>query len=225
MRRALKIDFVSDVSCPWCAIGLSALEEAIERVEGEVPVELHFQPFELNPDMEPEGEDVTEHIGRKYGATPEQQAESREAMRQRGATVGFEFRREGRGRIYNTFDAHRLIYWAGVDGAPGQQHDLKNALLVAHHGEGRSPASHDVLLEVAASVGLDQDRAAAVLESTEFAQEVRLAERMFQQAGINSVPAVIINNRHLISGGQPVEVFERALRELAAAEDGTEQPA
>ncbi len=219
MPRALKIDFVSDVSCPWCAIGLSALEEAIERVGDDVSVEMHFQPFELNPDMPEEGQDVTEHITEKYGATPDQQAANREAMRERGASVGFEFRREGRGRIYNTFDAHRLIYWAGVEGAPGQQHDLKKALLVAHHGEGRSPASHDVLIEVAASVGLDQDRAVAVLETDEFAQKVRLAERMFQQAGINSVPAIIFNNRHLISGGQPVEVFERAMRELAAAED------
>jgi predicted DsbA family dithiol-disulfide isomerase len=218
MQRALKIDFVSDISCPWCAIGLSALEQAIERVGPEVRAELHFQPFELNPHMPAGGQDVGEHLAQKYGSTPEQQAAAREAIRQRGEGVGFTFRKEGRGRIYNTFDAHRLLHWADLEGAPGQQHDLKKALMVAHHGEGQSPESHDVLLAAVRAVGLDEVRAKAVLASDEFAADVREREAMYQQAGIHSVPAIIFNDRHLISGGQPVEVFERALRELSASE-------
>ena len=210
----LTIDFVSDVACPWCAVGLASLERALEKLEGEVEVDLRFQPYELNPQMEAEGQDAIEYLTRKYGSTPEQQAQSRAAIAQRGAAVGFTFRKEGRGRIWNTFDAHRLLAWAAEQGAR-QQRDLKMALLKAYHGEARSPADHEVLAEVAASVGLDRTQAQAVLASDRYADEVREAERHFQQLGISAVPSVIVNDRHLIQGGQPPEVFEQALRQLA----------
>jgi predicted DsbA family dithiol-disulfide isomerase len=215
MPTPLHIDFVSDVACPWCAVGLAALERAIDKLQGEVEVAIDFQPFELNPQMGPEGQDVTEHLTQKYGSTAEQQAQSRAAIAQRGAAVGFEFRKEGRGRIWNTFDAHRLLHWAGEQGAK-QQRDLKMALLRAYHGEGRSPADPQVLADAAASAGLDRERALEVLASGRYAQEVREAERHFQSLGIQAVPSVIVNNRHLIQGGQPPEVFEQALRQLAA---------
>lgn len=218
----LRIDFVSDVSCPWCAIGLASLEQALAQVQAEgIRAELHFQPFELNPQMAPEGEDVGEHLARKYGSSAEQQAQIRETIRQRGAAVGFAFSPDGRGRIWNTFDAHRLLHWAGEEGAPGQQHALKKALMEAHHGRAESPADPEVLLRAAAQAGLDAERARAVLaNSDEFADAVREQERFYTGNGIHSVPAVIINQRHLISGGQPVEVFERALRQIAAGEGG-----
>jgi predicted DsbA family dithiol-disulfide isomerase len=212
----LKIDFVSDVACPWCAVGLASLEAALAKLQGEVQAELHFQPFELNPQMGPEGQDVTEHLTQKYGSTAEQQAQARAGIAQRGAAVGFEFRKEGRGRVWNTFDAHRLLYWAGEQGAQ-QQRDLKMALLKAYHGEGRSPADHAVLADAAASVGLDRAQAGEVLASGRYEQEVRALEREYQQAGISAVPSVIVNDRHLIQGGQPPEVFEQALRQLAAS--------
>ncbi|MGA0569370.1 DsbA family oxidoreductase [Variovorax sp. VNK109] len=212
----LKIDFVSDVSCPWCAIGLSALEQAIERVGSEVKAELHFQPFELNPQMWAGGQEITEHLSQKYGSTAEQQASIRETIRQRGEAVGFTFRMEGRDRIYNTFNAHRLLHWADVEGAPGQQHALKKALFTAYFTDGKAPESSDVLLDAVRSAGLDDRRAAEVLAGDEFAAETREAEQMYLNAGIHSVPAIIFNDRHLISGGQPVEVFEQALRQLAA---------
>lgn len=215
MTKTLKIDFVSDVSCPWCAIGLSALEQALDRVKGEVQAELHFQPFELNPQMGPEGQDVGEHLTQKYGSTAEQQAQIRETIRQRGEAVGFTFRREGRGRIWNTFDAHRLLHWAGEQGA-GQQHALKKALLEAHHGRGESPAATEVLVAAAERAGLDGARARAILAGDEFADEVRAQEQYYQGAGIHSVPAIIFNDKHLVSGGQPVEVFEQAIRQIAA---------
>jgi len=215
--KALHIDFVSDVACPWCAVGLASLERALQKLDGEVAVQMRFQPFELNPQMGPEGQDVTEHIQQKYGATPEQQQKNREAMAERGAGVGFTFRREGRGRIWNTFDAHRLLAWAGEQGAQ-QQRDLKMALLQAYHGEARNPSDRTVLAEIAASVGLDRKEAEQILESERYAKEVREAERHFQQLGIQAVPSVIVNDRHLIQGGQPPEVFEQALRQLAAQE-------
>jgi predicted DsbA family dithiol-disulfide isomerase len=214
MPKTLHIDFVSDVACPWCAVGLASFERAVEQLQGDVAVEVHFQPFELNPQMGPEGQDATEHLAQKYGSTAAQQAQSRANIAQRGAAVGFDFRQEGRGRVWNTFDAHRLLYWAGEQG-PQQQRDLKMALLEAYHGQARSPADHQVLVEVAASVGLDRAQAEDVLASGRYTQEVRDAERQFQELGITAVPSVIVNKRHLIQGGQPPEVFAQALRQIA----------
>ena len=214
MTTTLKIDFVSDVSCPWCAIGLASLERALERVGSDVQVDLHFQPFELNPGMPAGGQDVTEHLTQKYGSTAEQQAASREAIRQRGESVGFVFRKEGRGRIYNTFDAHRLLHWAAIEGS-GHQLALKKALLGAYFTEGRSPADIEVLVGAAAAAGLDAQRAREILAGDEYADAVRKSEQFYLDHGIHAVPAVIINDRHLIEGGQPPEVFEQALRRIS----------
>lgn len=215
--NALKIDFVSDVSCPWCAIGLASLERAIELLDGDIQPELHFQPFELNPAMPASGQDISEYLTQKYRTAPEQQAAAREAIRERGAAVGFEFRKEGRGRIYNTFDAHRLLHWAGLEG-PARQQALKKALLKAYFTDGRSPGDHEVLAQAAAEAGLDAARAREILAGDEFAEQVREREKFYQDHGIHAVPAVIINDRHLIQGGQPPEVFEQALRQIAAGE-------
>jgi predicted DsbA family dithiol-disulfide isomerase len=165
--------------------------------------------------MGPEGQDATEHLTQKYGSTPEQQAASRANIAQRGASVGFQFRKEGRGRVWNTFDAHRLLYWAGEQDA-AKQRALKMALLKAYHGEARSPADHQVLADAAASVGLDRDAALQVLQSGRYTDEVREREEHFQRLGIHAVPSVIINDRHLIQGGQPPEYFEQAFRQIAA---------
>ena len=218
MPTTLKIDFVSDISCPWCAIGLSSLNVALQRLGDQVSAEIEIQPFELNPKMGPDGQDITEHLTQKYGSTPAQQAEIRETIRQRGATVGFTFRQAGRDRIYNTFDAHRLLHWAGLpDTQPaGRQLALKQALLRAYFGEGESPAAHAVLQKVAVAVGFAAVEVAEILASDRYAAAVREREHKFTQAGIQSVPAVIINDQYLISGGQPAEVFEDALRKIAA---------
>ena len=207
----MKIDFVSDVACPWCAVGLLSLEEALRRVGPELQVELNFQPFELNPQMPPQGEDTLQHLARKYGASPEQLAQTREVLRQRGAELGFSFGE--RPRIWNTFDAHRLLHWAGLE---GRQRELKHALLAAYHTHAQNPSASEVLLQLCANVGLDVDRARDILDSDEFADEVRARERFYQEQGISAVPSLIIDDRHLIQGGQPPEAFERALRQLAA---------
>lgn len=212
----LKVDFVSDISCPWCAIGLHALEQAAARLQGEVVLDLHFQPFELNPHMPPGGQDIGEHLHEKYGTTPEQSQPTRDAIAERGAQLGFVFRMDPRGRIYNTFDAHRLLHWAGDEGPVGAQAALKHALLKAYFTDGQNPSDTSVLVQAAAAAGLDAERARAVLASDAFANAVRAREQFYQRQGIQSVPAVVINDRHLIQGGQPVEVFERALRQMAA---------
>ena len=214
MTSHLKIDFVSDVSCPWCVVGLKALEQALERVGDSITTELHFQPFELNPHMAPEGENTTEHLAHKYGLTPAQAAANKENIRARGAELGFVFHMDQRNRIYNTFDAHRLLHWAGLE---GRQHALKQALFDAYFTLGQNPSDPALLVQVAGQVGLDPVRAQAILDSDEFADAVREREQFYTAQGIHSVPAVIINDRHLISGGQPPEMFEQALRQIAAA--------
>ncbi len=211
----LRIDFVSDVVCPWCAIGLAALEQALARLPANVDVEFNVRPFELNPQMAPEGEDIAEHLTRKYGMSPEQLTAARANIKSRGADVGFAF--GDRLRTWNTFDAHRLLHWAGI---AGRQRDLKRAMLQAYHGDGENVSDHATLVRIAASVGLDAGRAAEILASDEYADAVRTDEQVFIRSGINSVPAVIIDQQHLISGGQPVDVFERALREILAGKAG-----
>ncbi|HYE38439.1 MAG TPA: DsbA family oxidoreductase, partial [Ramlibacter sp.] len=198
----MKIDFVSDVACPWCAIGLHSLELALERLGPDFQVELNFQPFELNPGMPPAGEDLVGYLSKKYGLTPEQVEQNQEAIRQRGEAVGFTFRMDRRTRAYNTFDCHRLLHWAGTQGR-AQQLALKHALLAAYFTEGENPGARDVLLRAAAAAGLDEAEAAGVIDTGRYADEVRARERYYQQAGIQAVPGVVINDRHLISGGQP----------------------
>jgi predicted DsbA family dithiol-disulfide isomerase len=208
-----KIDFVSDVSCPWCAIGLQSLLAALKNL-GSSAEQLHFEPFELNPDMERGGEDIAEHIAHKYGSSLQQFAQSQEMIRARGAELGFRFDMNKRTRIYNTFDAHRLLHWAGLE---GRQLALKQALLAAYFGEGVDVSSIAVLSEIAGRVGLDQTVARQVLESERFGSEVRAREQFYRSQGINAVPAIIIDDRHLIEGGQPVAVFEKVLRQLGVA--------
>ena len=211
----LRIDFVSDIVCPWCVIGLKSLEQALERVGDVAEAELHIHPFELNPQMAPEGEDIVEHLARKYGASEEQGAKTRAMIRDRGAELGFRFDVENRGRIYNTFDAHRLLHWAELQ---GRELDLQMALFATYFTHCENPSSHEVLARVAGEVGLDAAEAADILAGGAYAEEVREREEFFQRQGISAVPAIIINQRHLISGGQTPEVFERALRQIASSE-------
>ena len=207
----MKIDFVSDVACPWCAVGLHSLETALARLGDSVEVELHFQPFELNPTLPAQGRETVAYLVEKYGSTPERVAQNREAIRQRGAEVGFKF--GDRPWVWNTFNAHRMLHWAGLE---GKQRELKHALLTAYHTNAENPGATDVLLRLASEVGLDVERARQILESDEFSEEVRALEQRYQQLGINAVPSMIINDRVLIQGGQPPDAIEQALRQVAA---------
>ena len=216
MTTTLKIDFVSDIACPWCAVGLGALEQALDSLQGEVKADIRFQPFELNPNLAEGGQDLFEHLHQKYGSSAEQQAQMYQNIKARGAEVGFAFHPTGRGRIFNTFDAHRLLYWAEVTADARTQHRLKKAFFEAYQGRGENIESHAVLLAAVNSLGLDGAAAQTVLESDTYAQEVKEREHFYTNAGISAVPAVIINDRHLISGGQPAHVFAQALRDIAA---------
>jgi predicted DsbA family dithiol-disulfide isomerase len=213
MKTHLKIDFVSDVVCPWCIIGLNGLQQALDSLRDEIEADLHFQPFQLNPAMPPEGQALDEHLSEKYRFTPEQLQQNREAIRARGEQVGFHFNLDKRSRTYNTFDAHRLSCWAEEK---GRQLELERALFEAYFTEGENPSDHDVLVRLAEKAGLDPEQARQVLAADAYAEEVREKQRFYHEQGIHSVPSIIINDRYLIRGGQPAEDFAQALRRIAA---------
>ncbi|MHA6231978.1 DsbA family oxidoreductase [Pseudomonas fluorescens group sp. PF-69] len=214
MTPSVTIDFVSDVVCPWCALGATALEQAIENVAGEVSVELTYKPFELNPSMPAEGEKAVEHLMRKYGRTAQDVANGKAMQIERGNAIGFKFDLEKRTHFYNTFDAHRLLLWALEQ---GRQVALKKILLRAYFSEGQNPSDQQTLARLAAEAGLDREQASEVLASGAYAAEVRELEAFYQQRGINSVPALVLNDRHLVSGSQSVEYYEQMLRQMASA--------
>lgn len=210
----LRIDFVSDVACPWCAVGLASLQQALAKLDGSLQAEIHLQPFELSPDMPFEGEDAVEHIMHKYGISEAQSEANRKVIRERAAALGFAYNMQRGSRVWNTFDAHRLLHWAELRDRE-KAVALKQALFRAYFTDNENVADHEVLVRIARDAGLDASAARRVLESDEYAEDVRTQERRFQQAGIHSVPATIVNGQYLISGGQPPEVFEQALREIA----------
>lgn len=212
VNRTVKVDFVSDVVCPWCALGATALEQAIANLAGEIIVELTYKPFELNPDMPAEGEHAVKHMVRKYGRTVEEVASRNEMIIARGKALGFRFDLEKRSHFYNTFDAHRLLLWATQE---GRQVPLKKALLKAYFTDGQNPGDQETLVRLAGETGLPRDRAREVLAAGELADEVRELERFYTERGINSVPAMVLNDRQLVTGSQSVEHYETVLRQMA----------
>ena len=213
MLITLKLDIVSDISCPWCIIGYKALQQALNTLAPDIIADISWQPFELNPAMPAAGQDLVEHLTEKYGINTAQIEQNRTMIRERGLELGYEFSNSAGGRIYNTFDAHRLLHWAKQF---DRQSQLKLALFDLYFKQSGDPSDHQQLLKVVKSVGLDTQAAQQVLDSTEYQQEVRERQSFYQSQGISSVPAVIINDKHLISGGQPAEAFEQALREIAS---------
>lgn len=215
-KQPLRIDIVSDVVCPWCIIGYRQLAEALKQTNTEH--EIHWHPFELNSNMPSEGQNLREHIMEKYGSSKEESDASRIRMTEAGSEVSFEFNFNDDTRMHNTFNLHQLLYWAGQQGQK-PMHDLKQALFSAHFTKGRNISDNAVLADIAAEVGLDRSEALAVLEEQRFAKEVRAEEQHWQQQGIQSVPAMIFNERHLVSGAQGVENYVNILEQLATMQE------
>ena len=212
----VKIDYVSDIACPWCAVGLGGLEQAIKNIGEAFEVEVHFQPFELNPDMPPGGQDVFEHLTQKYGKTVEQVRATQNDIKARAAAVGYPFHPEGRKHVYNTFNAHRLLYWAGLEHGAQAQHRLKRELLITYFQLAVDLDDPKNVLDAVSRAGLDSDRAASILATDEFAAEVRAQQVKYTSMGIHSVPSIIVNEKYLLQGAQPADAFEQALRQVAA---------
>ncbi|MBU2963442.1 DsbA family oxidoreductase [Citreicella sp. C3M06] len=210
MTTPLRIDIVSDVMCPWCIIGYRQLSQALEAAGTEH--EIHWHPFELNPQMPPEGQNTREHIIEKYGSTPEQSEQSRQQMKALGDDLGFDFRWTKDSRMHNTFNTHQLLHWAGTQ---GRKHDLKLALFAAHFTEQRNLSDDAVLADIAGEIGLDRAEAAAVLDDQRFANDVRGIEQFWQQQGITGVPAVVFDKKHLVTGAQGVDNYTSILSQLA----------
>lgn len=211
MTTPLRIDIVSDVMCPWCLIGYRQLSKALEAT-GTLH-EIHWHPFELNPEMPPEGQNTREHLAEKYGSTPEQSEQARQHISALGNELGFPFRWSDASHMHNTFNAHQLLHWADQQ---GRKHDLKQALFAAHFTDQRNLSDDAVLADIAAEVGLDRDEALAVLKDQRFANEVRSEEHFWQQQGISGVPAIVFDRKHLVTGAQGVENYTSILSQLAA---------
>ena len=212
--KKLQIDIVSDVMCPWCIVGYRQLATALEATN--TPHEIRWHPFELNPNMPPEGQNITEHLAEKYGSTKAESDANRERLTQMGAELGFEFRFAENMRMHNTFNVHQLLHWAEQQ---GRKHELKIALFAAHFTHGRNLSDNAVLADVAEETGLDRSEALAVLADQRFATDVRTEEQYWINQGVQGVPAVIFNNRHLVTGAQGVENYTRILEQLAEIED------
>jgi predicted DsbA family dithiol-disulfide isomerase len=222
MSQKLKIDFVSDIACPWCVIGLGGLEKALDSLEGEIEADVTFHPFELNPDMPAGGENGLEHIAAKYGLSPDQVRENRARIRDRAAAIGFTMNTSDTSRAYNTFDGHRLIAWAGEK---GRQLEMKRQLFTLYFTDQQDPGDRDALVAAAEAAGLDGAEAREVLASDRYADQVRAEEALWRRRGINSVPAIVVDDRYLISGGQPPEEFVRQLRGISAKLRDEQAPA
>lgn len=216
MKTTLRIDIVSDVMCPWCAIGYASLRQALTAMEDKIVADIHWQPFELNPDMPAEGQHLREHLAEKYGSSDEESRANRERITQMGANLGFTFNFRDDQRILNTFAAHQLLHWAAEE---GKQTELKLALFSAYFRDGRDVSKADELCAIAAEVGLDGAAAATVLADGRYANIIRATEQQWQEMGIRSVPAVILNQKYLVSGAQPPESYVKALTEIMLAAD------
>jgi len=213
VTQTIAIDFVSDIACPWCVIGLWGLDQALTALEGEIEAEIHFRPFELSPELPRGGVNLFEHMGRKIGATREQSLAARAAITERAAALGFAMRYGDDFRAYNTFDAHRLLHWAELTGG---QHALKRALFEAYFDRNDAIDEPEVLADIVSRAGLDTAEARRVVDTGQYSDEVRAEEQLWRSRGINAVPSTVVDMRYLISGGQPPEVFEQTLRSIAA---------
>ena len=223
-KPKVAVDIWSDVMCPWCAIGYAQFAKAVAQLEGEIAVEARWMPFELNPDMPPEGTTQEAHLGRVYGRSPEELAEMRETMHARAEQVGFPMTASGPNgeppMMWNTFEAHKLLRWAlAAEGAEAQTR-LKSALLEAHFHDHRRMGGRDVLLNIAAEQGFDRSKAVEALDDEALAIATRLEEKRGLEAGINSVPSFVFAGRYLVPGAQEPEVFVQTIRKVAALAEG-----
>jgi predicted DsbA family dithiol-disulfide isomerase len=208
----LHIDIVSDVMCPWCIVGYKGLESALNALEFDLEVTVNWLPFELNPTMPIEGQDIKEHLIEKYGITEQQSAQNREMITQRGKEVNFDVNFSQQMRMINSFDLHRLLAWAKNQ---GKQHELQMAFFTEHFTQNTPLNEHENLIRIVSDLGLDVIAAKEVLNSKAYAEQVRAEQKISIDKGINSVPTFIFNHQYSISGGQTKATFMQALKQIA----------
>ena len=212
----LRIDIVSDVVCPWCIIGLKQVEKALTLVGRDLVVETHWHPFQLNPNMPPEGEDTAEHIARKYGSTPEQSRANRQRLSDIGDSLGFAFNYGEGMRIYNTFNAHKLLTIFGSERGWQAQTDLKMALFKAYFQDRRNVSDTEVLCDIAEARGMDRAVAAAWIADAALTESVRAEMAHWMDQNITGVPAIIIDQKFMVPGAQSAETFADVINKVLA---------
>jgi predicted DsbA family dithiol-disulfide isomerase len=218
--RRMTIDIYSDVMCPWCIIGYGQLQKALDELRGEIEAEIRWRPFELNPDMSPDGEEQAAHIQRKYNRTAEQAQSVRSQMRRLAEQAGVSLEYVGEGEappamMWNTFDAHKLLAWALHEHGPAAQNRLKLALFTAHFNQRRKVGDRAVLLDIAEEAGLDRKTAEVALDDPQIAAHVRAEQQQAFDLNITGVPAMIVEGKMLIPGAQAPEAYVNALRRVA----------
>jgi predicted DsbA family dithiol-disulfide isomerase len=213
MKEKLKIDIVSDVVCPWCTIGYKRLEKAIIELGIQDQVTIEWQPFELNPNMPAEGQNVTEHLTEKYGSTLEQQKESKQNMTNVGKELDFKFDYFDEMRMVNTFEAHILLEYAKEY---GKQTELKMCLTTAFFSERKDVSTREILKQALQAVGLNSDEGLAKLDNDEARKEIRTKQNYWKNLGVTSVPTIVFNRKSAVTGAQPIATFKQVLSELVA---------
>jgi predicted DsbA family dithiol-disulfide isomerase len=208
----IKLDIVSDVVCPWCIIGYKHLEAAIQELDLQDQVEIEWQPFELNPDMPAEGENLRAHVLRKYGANREDSDKARANISALGAEYGFKFDYFEEMKMVNTRDAHLLLDFAYEQGL---QHALKQRLFTAFFTEHKDISDRATLLAEALRVGLDPTETENALGHAERRNRLAHQEMKWQQQGISGVPTVIFNRSSALTGAHPQSTYKEVLQELA----------
>jgi predicted DsbA family dithiol-disulfide isomerase len=214
MKPTITIDFVSDIACPWCAVGFGNLYQAMSQLEMVVDFKVHFRAFQLNPHMPPGGQDAMEHLTQKYGLSLEQVQTNQAQIRARALEARFKFHPDGRKRVYNTFNSHRLLYWAANEGDLEKQAELKKELLNTYFCLAVSLDDEKNILDAVTRAGLDKVRAREILASDEFTAEVKAEEEFYKNMGIQSVPSLILNEEYLLQGAQEPESLISAFEQL-----------
>ncbi len=209
--RNIRIDIISDIVCPWCIVGYKRLEQALDTFQGKLNAHLYWQPFELNPDMPAEGQNLREHLAEKYGSTPDESQANRNNLIIMGQSLGFTFNFTPESRIYNTFKAHQLLHWAGEK---GHQHELQLALFKAYFTEQQDPSDIEVLVATATQVGLNGEEAQALLIDGRYRDTVRINQQVWANGGIHAVPAFVFDQKYLLTGAQEATTLIQAIQQV-----------
>lgn len=212
MKKQIRIDIVSDVVCPWCIVGYKQLEHALAQLDSELEAEIHWHPFQINPDIPAGGKNLRDHLAAKYGTEKADSVHARDRLTQIGAELGVQFDYFDEMKTFNTFKAHQLLHYARLQ---GKENELKLRLFSAFFGERKTMDDDDTLVAEAEAVGLDGETARALLQDQRYANEVRAEQQFWQQRGVRGVPTVVFNEKFGVSGAQGIDAFRDLLLQYA----------
>ena len=211
MNEKIKLDIISDVVCPWCIVGYKRLQKAISELGIEDKLEIEWQPFELNPSMPIEGQNMGEHLSQKYGSSVQDNNQNKERLKTLGAEEGFTFNFFDDMKMVNTRDSHVLIEYAKEQ---NKQTELNIRLIEAFYTEKKDISNREVLKQELLTVGLNSIEALERLDKSKYKEEVEAKEQLWQNMGVSGVPTIVFNRKSALTGAQPTEVYKQVLTEL-----------